>query len=175
MHRIIIISGLSFTGKTSFSNKLACLLNWEFISAGQRFRSLCAERGFSIDSIPKECHLELDKIIKIEIIEKNNTIIEGRYLGLFSQKVPSVLKILLRSDYNKRVERCFLRECRIVELNAAKSEIDKRDEIERNDSNDLYQIRKFDDESFFDAIIINNDLNDFQKGLKKIYDLINES
>ncbi len=102
MYRLITISGLSFTGKTSFSKKLATLLNWQCISAGQRFRDLCAAKGILITDIPKNDHIELDDKIKTEILNDHDTIIEGHYLGIFSKNISSVLKVLLVSDIDRR-------------------------------------------------------------------------
>jgi cytidylate kinase len=172
MLRLITISGLSYTGKTCFSNKLAASLNWEYISAGQRFRDLCKEKNIPIDSIPEEFHLNLDNTIKKELLIKNNTIMEGRYLGFFSQGIQSVLKILLISDYEKRIQRCYLRDNKILELKDAESVINKRDEKERSAAYNLYNVYNFDDKSYYDEIVVNNDLYEFQKGLKRIINLI---
>lgn len=172
MPKVITISGLCFTGKTSFAERLKNATNWNYISAGQRFRDYSKQNGILISEIPVKIHLEFDELIKKDIAESNNTIIEGHYLGIFAKDIPSVLRILLITDHIKRVERCFFRDPKLIDFKQADEVVKARDSQEKQIAHDLYNKKEFDDKSLFDKVIANNDISDLLSGLQQVKDEI---
>jgi cytidylate kinase len=174
---VITLSGVPGTGTTTIAKLLAKELDLKMVYIGEIFRSLAKEYGMTLEKFstfaqdnPKIDN-ELDQK-QIEYARKGNLILEGRLSGcmLEKNKIDS-FKILLTADLDTRIKRVMGREDKEYDL--VKSEIEFREECERNRYLVLYNMDYL-DESHYDLVIdtsklkpeeiverIINDLQDF--------------
>jgi CMP/dCMP kinase len=164
----VVISGRSYSGTTTIARSLSETLNWQFISAGERFRSYCCEHGCQVTYIPFFLQLEFDSKIKSEITNQPATIFEGRYLGYFCKDLDNTLRVLIKANISMRIERCLKRESIVKSASDASEFIMHRDNREDSDAKELYGLDNFLDESFFDLQLDNDDLLQLEENIRAI-------
>ncbi len=165
---IITISGLAGSGTTTASKILSEKMDIPYISAGDIFRQMAAERNMSILEFSKfaEENEDIDILIdrrQSEISkEKDNLIIEGRLSAYF---VEADLKIWFIAPLDVRTKRISQREDKPQEivkeeiLTRSKSEAKRYREIHNIDIENLevYDLMintgNFDPESIADIIL----------------------
>ncbi|MDI3483521.1 MAG: CMP/dCMP kinase [Methanobacteriaceae archaeon] len=128
---IITISGLPGAGTTTITRMLSRKLGIPFISAGEVFRQMAAEKGMNIlefSRLAEEDH-EIDKEIdkrQAEMAKRaDNLIVEGRLSAYF---VKADLKILIIAPFDVRAERISRRESKPRKV--VEDEIRRREESE---------------------------------------------
>lgn len=171
--RLIIISGLSYTGKTTLGKALAFALDWKFISAGSLFREECKKQGQAITAIPDEIHKNLDGRIICSLRKMRETVVEGRYLGLFCHGDTTILKLLTRVDTQIRIDRCRFRES-LPDNSFANQFLMTRDSAEMADALRLYKKQDFLEESLFDLVIDNNNEEDMKNAISLVTKVISQ-
>ncbi|BAW30981.1 MAG TPA: AAA family ATPase [Methanothermobacter sp.] len=138
---IITISGLPGAGTTTITKILSRKLGIPFISAGDVFRQMAAEKGMEILEFSKlaEKDHEIDKEIdtrQAEIAKKaKNLIVEGRLSAYF---VDADLKILIIAPADIRAERISRRESKPIKK--VKYEMKKREESEAKRYKEIHGI-----------------------------------
>ncbi len=172
--RNVVISGRSYTGTTTLARSLSETLNWQFISAGERFRAYCCQHGCQITYIPFPLQLEFDRKIKSEMANQSRTVFEGRYLGCFCKDLDNTLKVLINASMSMRIERCLKREDIVQSASEASDFILHRDNREDSDAKELYGLYNFLDENFFDLTLGNNNLSELEENLKLISERIGQ-
>jgi cytidylate kinase len=172
MYRLITISGLSYTGTTTFASTLADALHWKFVSAGGRFREFCGQQGIAITAIPDDVHAHFDDVIRSELATYRRAVYEGRYLAYFAQQYHDVLKVRLDASQAVRVARCLQREPDILSANQARGHILVRDSREAQVAQRLYGLANFLDNSLFNLILPNNCQADMSSGVQQIHGLV---
>lgn len=150
---IISIGGLAGSGTTTASKILSEKMGIPYISAGDIFRQMAAERGMDILEFSKLA--EDDKNIDLEIDrrqaqiaqESKDIIVEGRLSAYF---VDAHLKICFIAPLDVRTRRISQRENKPVEL--VKKEILKRGESEAKRYLEIHNIN-IDNLDVYDLII----------------------
>jgi len=138
---IITISGLPGAGTTTITRILSRKLGIPFISAGDVFRQMAAEKGMGILEFSKlaekdhEIDMEIDRR-QVEIAEEaDKLIVEGRLSAYF---VKADLKILIIAPFDVRAERISKRESKPV--NIVKEEIEWREKSEARRYKEIHNI-----------------------------------
>ncbi len=128
----ITISGPPGSGTTTVAKLVAEKLGYELISAGEIFRRMAREKGYTIEEFSKiaEEHEEIDIYIdrtQKELAEsKDNVVVEGR---LSAWMVKDSFKIYIFAPEEIRAERIAKRERKSFEK--AREEMRKREEYEK--------------------------------------------
>src|SRR3989344_5139150 len=108
--RIITITGLPGSGKSSTARGVAKALGYEHFSSGDLFRKIAAGRGLSIEEInfaaekQREIDLEVDHLLVKMGKEKNNLVIDSRMAWHW---IPDSFKVFLDLDPQIALERTF--------------------------------------------------------------------
>jgi len=150
----ITISGLPGSGTTTVAKILASKLNYKLISAGEVFRQLAREKGYSLEEFSKyaesnpDIDLYIDKLQK-ELAEKEeNAIVEGRLSGWMIKDAD--LKVWIFADEDVRYARVAKREGKdVVEI---RKKTKSREEYEKSRYRKFYGI-DIDDWSIYHLII----------------------
>lgn len=150
----ITISGLPGSGTTTVAKILASKLNYKLISAGEVFRQLAREKGYSLEEFSKyaesspDIDLYIDKLQK-ELAEKEeNAIVEGRLSGWMIKDAD--LKVWIFANEDIRYARVAKREGKdIVEI---RKKTKSREEYEKSRYRKFYGI-DIDDWSIYHLII----------------------
>jgi cytidylate kinase len=137
----ITISGLPGSGTTTIARILASKLEYKLVSAGEIFRQLAKEKGYTLEEFSKyaESNSEIDSYvdrIQKEMAEKEkNVIVEGRLSGWI---VNAQLKIWIFADEKIRASRVAKREGK--DIARVKQETRKREEYEKRRYKKFYGI-----------------------------------
>ncbi|MBI5681224.1 MAG: AAA family ATPase [Methanobacterium sp.] len=138
---IITISGLAGSGTTTASKILSKKMDIPYISAGDIFRQMAAEKNMDILEFSKfaeeneDIDIEIDKRQAEIAKNKENLIVEGRLSAYF---VESDLKIWFIAPIDVRTERISQREEKPYEI--VKEEIIKRSESEAKRYHEIHNI-----------------------------------
>ncbi|MEM2251067.1 MAG: AAA family ATPase [Candidatus Hadarchaeales archaeon] len=113
---VVAVSGPHGAGKTTVAKFLAKKLGLRYISAGEIFRKMAAEKGMSLEDFSKyaERNKEIDEEIDrrtIEEAKKGNVLVDARLAGWLVENAD--LKILLTAPLETRVKRIAEREGRL--------------------------------------------------------------
>ena len=151
---VIAISGQAASGKTTVARELANRLNYRFVSVGELFRRIAAQRGVSLLELHRiaETDFSIDRAVDEEAIKearKGNVVIEGHLAAWMLRDVADV-RIYLKADINVRSQRLSSRDGKSIE--EALNEIRLREESNRRRYLTIYGI-DINDTSFFDLII----------------------
>ena len=128
----IAISGPPGSGTTTVAKLVAKKLNYELVSAGELFRQMARERGYSIEEFSKiaeeneEIDIYIDRTQKELAESKENVVVEGR---LSAWMVKDSFKIYIFAPEDVRAERIAKREGKSFEK--AREEMRKREEYEK--------------------------------------------
>ncbi|MBN2735284.1 MAG: AAA family ATPase [Methanomicrobiaceae archaeon] len=150
----ITVSGPPGSGTTSLSKYLSSKYSFDFISAGEVFRSLAKEQGLDLIEFGELCEKDpaVDKLIderQKEIGEdKDNIIIEGRLAGHMIKNAD--LRIWIAASAECRAKRIAEREDASFE--SAKNETVLREKSESERYKKYYNIDIF-DLSIYDLVI----------------------
>ncbi len=150
---IIAISGLHGTGKSTCAKALAEIFNLRYVSAGEMFREVAREKGFSIEELSKLS--EIDKSIDLAIDERTRKEAEIGNVVLEGQLTPWIIankgfKIYIAASKKDRIERISKRDG--LTLEKAEKETLTRESSERKRYKEYYGIN-IDDLSIYDLII----------------------
>ncbi|TMI24996.1 cytidylate kinase [Candidatus Bathyarchaeota archaeon] len=106
---IITVSGPHGTGKSTYAAKLASALGLRHVSAGQLFRKLAKEKGYSLEQFGQLAAEDpaIDRVVDEETMkeaEKGDLVIDGQLTGWVLREVAD-LRIYLTAPENIRFER----------------------------------------------------------------------
>ncbi|MBY9001839.1 MAG: AAA family ATPase [Candidatus Heimdallarchaeota archaeon] len=152
---IIAISGPHGSGKSTAAKKVAELLNYTYISAGQMFREMAKDKGMNLEEFSKnaEANEEIDRSIDNRTLDfaqiENGIIIDAQLGGWVLRKVADLI-IYITAPVKTRIQRIAERENRSIE--EIKKETLMREESERHRYQKLYNI-DVSDLSIYDVII----------------------
>ncbi len=138
---IITIGGLAGTGTTTAAKVLSEKMEIPYVSAGDIFRQMAAERGMEILEFSKfaednlEVDLEVDKRQAQMARESKDLIVEGRLSAYF---VEADLKTWFMAPIDVRTERISQRENKTMEV--VKEEIIRRGKSEAKRYQELHDI-----------------------------------
>lgn len=113
MYQKITISGLICTGKSSLFHNLQNHLQWPSFSVSQFFRNYSKEIGVSLEKAEEQKEqviLSVDSKVQLMLQTPGHLLVEGWMVGLMADDFPGILKILLTSEEQKRVDRFAKRE-----------------------------------------------------------------
>ncbi len=106
---IITVSGPHGTGKSTYAAKLADSLGLRHVSAGQLFRKLAKEKGFSLEQFGQLAAKDpaTDRIVDEETMreaEKGDLVVDGQLSGWVLREVAD-LRVYLTAPENIRLKR----------------------------------------------------------------------
>ncbi len=154
MNRVITISGLHGTGKSSVADRVASEFGLRRVSAGIIFRRLAKERSMTLEEFSRvaEGNEEIDRLLDSTIGEEaasGNVVIDGQ-LAAWMAKDHTDFRILLTAPLEVRVQRIASRDG--VDYDDAYRETVIREESERQRYLDYYGI-DVSDLSIYDLIL----------------------
>lgn len=139
---IITIGGLAGTGTSTTAKILSEILNIPFVSAGDIFRQMAAEKGMDIlefsslaennTKIDTEIDRRQTKLAK----ESDNLILEGRLSAHFVDSAD--LRVWLITPFDVRAKRICERESKTIDI--VKKEVIIREKSEALRYNDIHNI-----------------------------------
>ncbi len=150
----ITISGKICTGKTTLFWGLQEHLNWPTFSTSQFFRDFARSHNFSIDEAEEQNRkltIATDKRVRDLLKKDINVIVEGWMAGIMANNNPSILRILLVCDDEKRIKRYAKREN--VCLKEAREKVKSREENWLNKLKRIYKRNDIFDPKHYDLVI----------------------
>jgi len=112
-YRKITISGKICTGKSTLFKDLRKTLHWTTISTSQIFRARARKNSLSLEKADEQDDVltqQIDHQVRDTVLATEKIIAEGWMTGIMTVTHHEVLRILLTSDDQKRVERFMERE-----------------------------------------------------------------
>jgi cytidylate kinase len=154
MKRIITISGLHGTGKTSVAKRIAEEFGLRIVSVGSLFRSLAKERSLTLEEFSKiaEHDTKIDRMLDgrlKEEAEKGDAVLDGQLSGWMAGDKAD-LRILLTAAPETRYQRIADRDS--ISLEQATRQTCAREKSERTRYRKLYGIN-IADLSVYDLIL----------------------
>jgi len=154
MKLVITISGLHGTGKSTYARMLSESFDLRHVSAGELFRRISREKGFSVSELSKLSfkNREIDDLVDERTREEarlGSVILDGLLVGWMA-KDEADLKIFLTAPEKVRVERIAKREG--ISYDAAVEATLLRERLERRRFKRFYGIN-IDDTSIYDLIL----------------------
>ena len=134
----IAISGPPGSGTTTVAKLVAEKLGYELISAGEIFRQMARERGYTIEEFSKiaeeneEIDYYIDRTQKELAKSKKNVVVEGR---LSAWVVEDSFRVFIFAPEDVRVERIAKREGKSIEK--------VREETRRREMHERSRYRKY--------------------------------
>ena len=156
---IITIGGLAGSGTTTASKLLSNRMGVPYLSAGDVFRQMAAERNMDVLEFSRfaednlEIDLEIDQRQAQIARESKDLIVEGRLSAYF---VEADLKVCFIAPLDVRAERISQRENK--PLSVVKKEISERGESEAKRYQEIHSI-DIGDLEIYDLIINTNSFN----------------
>ena len=166
MKRVITISGLHGTGKSSVADIVAKRFGLKRVSAGVIFRELAKKRGLTLEEFSivaeddESIDRELDALLKTTAM-KGNVLLDGQLAGWMAGDYAN-FKILLTASVDARVKRIAERD--EVSLEHARRETLNREESERERYLEFYGV-DISDQSIYD-LVLNTEKYDLQGVIK---------
>lgn len=165
---LIAISGPHGSGKSTLAKALAEKLNLRYLSAGTIFRKLAREYNMSIIEFTYHVakHPEIDMLIDQSMREeakKGNAVLDSQ-LAYWMVKDLNPIKILVTAEKKDRIIRLMEREK--LSYEAAKKEIEIREEEEKKRFKSLYGVDLWNPDDFH--IVINTSKLTKKESLKLI-------
>jgi len=174
MPRVVTMSGLHGTGKSTYAKALAEEFKLRYVSAGQLFRDIATEKGVSMERLiqitandPEIDHL-IDERTKREA-EKGDVILEGQLAGWMTRDKAG-LKIFLTAPEEVRIRRIAERDS--VDFEKAKAQTVLRDRAEREKYKKYYDIDTT-DISIYD-LIMDTSLLPLEESIKILKNIISD-
>lgn len=153
--RVITITGEVATGKSTIAKALLEKLEgWRKANTGQKFREICASRGWSIQKVsflPDDVHKEVDEWQKMVAETESKIIIEGRLAGWLTRDMPQVFQVFCWTPIDVRVQRYIEREH--TSKDEARAEIEFRDERDVLKYQRTYGLEDYRNPEFYDLFI----------------------
>jgi cytidylate kinase len=154
MKRVITISGLHGTGKTSVANSIAEELGLRIVSVGSLFRLLAKERGVTLEEFSRiaEHDTKIDRLLDDRLkeeAEKGDVILDGQ-LSAWMAGDKADFRILLTAPLEIRHKRIADRDA--ISLEQAKRQTSAREKSERTRYRKLYGIN-IADQSVYDLVL----------------------
>ena len=151
---VFAIGGPHGSGKSSVAKRLAKELQMNYVSAGEIFREIAIEKGYSLKEFSKIVINEPDIDRRIDertknLGKKDNTIVDAQLAAHFTPS-DALLKICINASPDARYKRIAKRERQ--SFSEAKSETMVREQAEKQRFLTLYDIN-VDDLSKYDVII----------------------
>lgn len=166
MKRVITISGLHGTGKSSVADIVAKRFGLKRVSAGVIFRELAKKRGLTLEEFSivaeddESIDRELDALLKTTAM-KGNVLLDGQLAGWMAGDYAN-FKILLTASVDARVKRIAERD--EVSLEHARRETLNREKSERERYLEFYGV-DISDQSIYD-LVLNTEKYDLQGVIK---------
>lgn len=166
MKRVITISGLHGTGKSSVADIVAKRFGLKRVSAGVIFRELAKKRGLTLEEFSivaeddESIDRELDALLKTTAM-KGNVLLDGQLAGWMAGDYAN-FKILLTASVDARVKRIAERD--EVSLEHARRETLNREKSERERYLEFYGV-DISDKSIYD-LVLNTEKYDLQGVIK---------
>lgn len=148
----ITISGPIASGTSTAAKNVASKLNLKHRSAGDFFRQYFLDHNIPLhdkEQIPDELDKKVDAELK-SLAEKGGVVIDGDYIGYFTKDLPNVLKVLLKCDYQTRIQRALSRKST---HNETEEEINLREKGLDKKFRRLYADENFQNPKFFNLTI----------------------
>lgn len=129
---IITVSGPHGTGKSTYASRLATGLNLRHISAGQLFRQLAKEKGFTLEQFGKLAAEDptVDRIVDEETMreaEKGDVVVDGQIAGWVLKEIAD-LRIYLTAPESIRLRRIAERDK--MDLEEARKQTVQREKVQ---------------------------------------------
>jgi len=152
---LIAISGPHGSGKSTAAKQIAELFDFEYLSAGELFRSIAREKELSLKelSIIAEKNEDIDRIIDnktLEVAEKEEDLVVDAQLAGWLLKDKADLLIYITAPFQTRVKRIAQRDKKTIE--SVREETEIREQSEKLRYQKLYKI-DISDLSIYDIII----------------------
>ena len=166
MKRVITISGLHGTGKSSVADIVAKRFGLKRVSAGVIFRELAKKGGLTLEEFSivaeddESIDRELDALLKTTAM-KGNVLLDGQLAGWMAGDYAN-FKILLTASVDARVKRIAERD--EVSLEHARRETLNREKSERERYLEFYGV-DISDQSIYD-LVLNTEKYDLQGVIK---------
>ena len=166
---LITVSGPAGSGKSTLAAGLADALGYEHVSGGDIFRSLAAERGYSLVEFNRlaeeddQVDRDLDRQLRTTAKERTDLVLESRLAGWMAGEYAD-LRVWLDAPLDVRAARIGDREDKPVA--AAREETLERAESEARRYEEYYGI-DIEDLSIYDLVI-----NTARWGPKDVLDLV---
>jgi cytidylate kinase len=158
---IIAVSGPHGSGKSTAARKVAEILGYEYISAGELFRDMAKEQNMNLEEFSKEAELkeEIDRYIDNKTMElgqtRDNVVIDAQ-LGGWMLKDEADMLVYVTAPFDLRVQRIAQRENKSIETII--KETKTREESEKGRYQKLYKI-DITDLTIYDLIINSEKFN----------------
>ena len=152
---IISVSGPHGSGKSTAAKNVAVALGYEYISAGDLFRSMAKSENMNLEEFSKYAELknEIDNFIDDKTLElgqtRDNIVIDAQLGGWMLKDLADML-IYITAPFDERIRRIAQRENKSVEI--ISKETKAREESEKSRYQKLYKI-DISDLSIYDLII----------------------
>jgi len=152
---LITVSGPAGSGKSTLGADLAEELGLEYVSGGDIFRTIAAERDLTPLELNRlaeendEIDRDLDRRLRETARKQDDTVLESRLAGWMAAEHAD-LRIWLDAPIDIRVERIADREDKSLEQ--AREETQARSESEKRRYTEYYNI-DFDDLSIYDLVV----------------------
>ncbi len=149
---LVTISGPPGSGKSTVATAVADAFDFEHVSGGDIFRSLAAERGYSLQEFNElaeeddRIDRDLDRRLRETAKERDGVVLESRLSGWMAGEYAD-LRVWLDAPLEIRAARIADREDTDVEV--ALSETRDREESEQKRYKEYYNI-DFEDRSIYD-------------------------
>ena len=152
---IIAVSGPHGSGKSTAAKKVAEALNYEYISAGELFRSMAKNAQMNLEEFSKEAEQqeEIDKFIDdktVELAKSRDNIVVDAQLGGWMLKDKADMLVYITAPLEVRIDRIVERENKTAEQVRQETKI--REESEKGRYQNLYQI-DISDLTIYDIIL----------------------
>jgi cytidylate kinase len=167
---IVIISGLTGSGKTTICKYLIEKLNLEYISGHEILEEIIKEKNIPKDKILE--HMEKDKNIDLEVDKrilnkiKENCVVDSRTMPFLFKG--NAIKIFLYVDKEERIKRVAKREN--ISLEESRIYVEKKDYSDIKRYLEIYGC-DFTNPKYYD-IIVNITNLDTDKSCNLVYELI---
>jgi CMP/dCMP kinase len=151
---IITVSGPHGTGKSTYAAKLASALGLRHISAGQLFRRMAKEKGFSLEKFGQLAAEDstIDHMVDEETMreaEKGDLVVDGQLAGWVLREVAD-LRIYLTAPEDIRLKRIAERDK--MNLEEAREQTFERERVQNERYKKHYGLR-VDDRSIYQIIL----------------------
>lgn len=157
MTRIVTISGFTCTGSTTIGKALAKRLEWEYVSAGQRFRDWASTHKCDLIDIPMQVHSIFDDELVNFLKTTQHVVVDGRYTAWFCRHSDDVLRVRTVCDTDTRGRRLRTRDMLQLDHEGSLRLIADRDAADYAVFHDRYGSDDFLADALFDVTVANGD------------------
>lgn len=169
--RNIVVAGDVGTGTTTLAKSLADKLGWNYVAAGDFFRSYALEHGIELwnkAAVPDEIDRKIDEKLTEKLKTEQGWVVDSHYAGWFARSQDDTFKILLTCERNIATKRMQAREHTHKETD---EEIEKRRAGIYAKFKKLYSDENYEDPKFYNLVLDTTNStpeNTFTDVLKKL-------